>query len=130
MAFRSPGGVGQGLGSLLRSAVLCLRPGVHPAEASQVLILREVPAAPAVLTFWIEAPWDSWDSFLGPRMRVVASLAKNSSNLSGFSQDPAKSQEVAVMRGKKSREDDSGNGAPSPSCRIAVRVEKREPQAS
>ena len=83
-----------------------------------------------MLTFWIEAPWDSWTGFPGPRMGVVASSAKNSSNLSGFSQDPAKSQEVAVMRGKKSREDESGNGAPSPSCKTAVRVEKRVLQAS
>lgn len=72
-------------GSFAGAAVLGLRARVRPAEASRALVLAHRAlvlahspccSSPAGLTFWWEAPWDSWDSFLGPRMGGETSLAK------------------------------------------------------
>lgn len=111
--------VGGLLGSLARAAALCLGAGVRPAEASLVLVLRHS----ACCSSWADLLEGGSLGQLGqlpgrplPGCGLQPLWLNNSSTLSGFNQDPANSQEVAVVRRQSRKEMSNKHPPPIQQC--------------
>ena len=99
------------LGSLPRSSWLCCRPAFAQRRHLWSGFLCTVPA---VLTFCSEVSGDSWVATWAPGWELWPLEPNYSSHLSGlpgFSEDTAKSQEVALLEEGRAQEE-MGQGAP------------------